>query len=71
MAPGMGEIGHHDAIQSEMMGEMCLVVDSNDNVVRAETKLACHKNDGVRHRAFSVLIFDSKPLPLIVKTKDP
>ena len=33
MAPEIGKIGDHDVIQSEMMGEMCLVVDSDDNVI--------------------------------------
>ena len=59
MAPEIGEVEDLDSIQAEMMGEMCLVVDSDDNVIGAETKLVCHKDDGIRHRAFSVLIFDS------------
>jgi len=67
MAPGVGEIEGHDSIQSEMMGEMCLVVDIDDNVVSSETKLDCHKNDGIRHRAFSVLIFDSQGRLLVQK----
>ncbi len=60
MASEIGKIGEHDEIQSEMMGEMCLVVDIDDNVIGAESKLSCHKDDGIRHRAFSVLIFDSR-----------
>ena len=67
MAPGVGDIEGHDSIQSEMMGEMCLVVDIDDNVVSSETKLDCHKNDGIRHRAFSVLIFDSQGRLLVQK----
>ena len=43
-----------------MMDEMCLLVDSEDRVIGSETKLDCHRNEGSRHRAFSVLIFDSK-----------
>jgi len=70
MAPEIGKIGHHDEIQSEMMGEMCLVVDIDDNVIGAETKLACHKDDGIRHRAFSVLIFDSRGRLLVQKRSD-
>ena len=60
MAPEIEDVGNHDSIQSEMMGEMCLVVDIEDNVTGVESKLICHNNDGIRHRAFSVLIFDSK-----------
>lgn len=67
MASEVGKIGKHDEIQSEMMGEMCLVVDIDDNVIGAETKLSCHKDDGIRHRAFSVLIFDSQGRLLVQK----
>jgi len=67
MAPEIGKIGEHDEIQSEMMGEMCLVVDIDDNVIGAESKLSCHKDDGIRHRAFSVLIFDSQGRLLVQK----
>ena len=33
MASEIGMIGSHDETQSEMMGEMCLVVDIDDNVI--------------------------------------
>ncbi len=67
MATEIGKIGDHDVVQSEMMGEMCLVVDSDDNVIGADTKLICHKDKGIRHRAFSVLIFDSLGRLLVQK----
>ena len=67
MATEIGELGDHDDIQSEMMSEMCLVVDNQDNVIGSETKHACHRGRGIRHRAFSVLIFDSKGRLLIQK----
>ena len=67
MTPEIGEVEDHDSIQAEMMGEMCLVIDSDDNVIGAETKLVCHKDDGIRHRAFSVLIFDSLGRLLVQK----
>ena len=57
----------HDSTQSEMMEEMCLVVDNDDNIIGAETKLSCHRNGGIRHRAFSVLIFDSRGRLLVQK----
>jgi len=67
MAPEIGDLGEHDEIQSEMMAEMCLVVDEQDNVIGSETKHACHRDGGIRHRAFSVLIFDSKGRLLVQK----
>jgi len=67
MAPEIDEVKDHDSIQAEMMGEMCLVVDSDDNVIGTETKLVCHKDDGISHRAFSVLIFDSLGRLLVQK----
>ena len=67
MTPEIGDVEDHDSMQAEMMGEMCLVVDSDDNVIGAETKLVCHKDGGIRHRAFSVLIFDSLGRLLVQK----
>ena len=39
MATEIGELGDHDDIQSEMMSEMCLVVDNQDNVIGSELSL--------------------------------
>ena len=49
-----------DSSQLEMMEEMCLVVDSEDNTISSASKIECHRGAGIRHRAFSVLIFDSE-----------
>ena len=49
-----------DSSQLEMMEEMCLVVDENDNIISSASKIDCHRGIGIRHRAFSVLIFDSE-----------
>tara|TARA_B100000900_G_scaffold416138_1_gene449415 strand:- start:11657 stop:13348 length:1692 start_codon:yes stop_codon:yes gene_type:complete len=49
-----------DSSQLEMMEEMCLVVDRNDQVMGSASKIDCHRGKGIRHRAFSVLIFDSE-----------
>ena len=49
-----------DSSQLEMMKEMCLVVDENDKVIDSVSKIYCHRGKGIRHRAFSVLIFDSE-----------
>ena len=49
-----------DSSQLEMMKEMCLVVDENDKAIDSVSKIDCHRGKGIRHRAFSVLIFDSE-----------
>jgi len=67
MRPEIPDLENHDSSQFEMMNEMCLVVDIDDNVTGSESKLICHKNEGIRHRAFSVLIFDSKGRLLVQK----
>jgi len=43
---------------SEMTEEMCLVVNETDVVLGSQSKLVCHYKEGIRHRAFSVLLFD-------------
>ena len=43
-----------------------VVVDSKDNFVRLEKKIKCHL-EGIRHRAFSVILFDKKGRMLIHK----
>ena len=57
----------HESSQLEMLDAMCLLVDSEDRVIGSETKLDCHRNEGSRHRAFSVLIFDSEGRLLVQK----
>ena len=60
MADANGALSGHDSMQAEMMDERCILVDSDDSVLGSETKLTCHYGDGLLHRAFSVLIFDSE-----------
>ena len=60
----------NDSSQSEMMGEMCILVDEGDNYTGSETKLSCHNGEGLRHRAFSVLIFDNIGRLLIQKRSE-
>ena len=67
MVPEISELEDHDEVQSEMMAEMCLIVDKQDNVIGSETKRNCHWGSGIRHRAFSVLIFDSQGRLLVQK----
>jgi len=37
-----------------------MAVDENDRVIDSVSKIDCHRGKGIRHRAFSVLIFDSE-----------
>ena len=53
--------------QVDMMQEMCILVDEGDNPVGKETKYNCHLAGGKLHRAFSILIFNSKNEMLIQK----
>jgi len=49
----------HEESQSEMMSENCILVDLDDHAIGSASKMECHIGDGKRHRAFSVLLFDS------------
>ena len=49
-----------DSSQAEMMEELVLCLDSGDNVIDSSSKFTTHHGEGIRHRAFSVLIFDNK-----------
>ena len=48
----------HDQSQTAMMAEAVILVDGNDRVMGAESKLEAHRGEGKLHRAFSVLLFD-------------
>ena len=61
-------LGEYDSNQSQMMGESCIRVNSNDDV-RACIKIDVHRNEGILHRAFSVLIFDNENRLLIQKDR--
>lgn len=60
MASSDRALSGHDSSQAVMMEESCLCLDENDAVVSTASKLHTHLGDGIRHRAFSVLIFDSQ-----------
>lgn len=49
------------------MKELILTVDENDNVTGTEEKVACHRGDGILHRAFHVMVFNSKGELLLTK----
>ena len=72
--PGIGAymksrelLGDYDSSQSEMMEESCIRVNSNDEVVGPVSKFQAHRDEGILHRAFSVLIFDNDNRLLIQK----
>lgn len=50
-----------------MTVEHVILVDEQDCEIGAMEKLAAHENGGVRHRAFSVFIFNSQGLWLLQK----
>ena len=53
--------------QADMMDEMCILVDEEDLPIGSASKLDCHRGAGLRHRAFSVLIFDDQDRLLLQK----
>eukprot|EP01135_Chromosphaera_perkinsii_P008908 Nk52_evm18s1524 gene=Nk52_evmTU18s1524 len=65
-----------DAIQIELMKEMCILLDENDNPIGGDTKKNCHlmKNitagDKLLHRAFSVFLFNTKGELLLQQRAD-
>ena len=59
MSDAIKHLEKHDPAQSEMMEEMCLLVDKEDNVIGTMSKLDCHFGEGHRHRAFSVIIVNN------------
>ena len=65
MVDGANALSGYDNSQAEMMAERCILVDLEDNMIGSESKLVCHNEEGLLHRAFSVLIFDSENRLLI------
>ncbi|XP_041824502.1 isopentenyl-diphosphate Delta-isomerase 1 isoform X2 [Melanotaenia boesemani] len=65
---------HLDEKQVQLLAEMCIVVDSNDRKIGADTKKNCHLNSnidkGLLHRAFSVFLFNSEEKLLLQQRSD-
>ena len=70
MANGISQLRGYDEEQKEMMKENCIVVDENDLILGQESKINCHLNEGILHRAFSVLLFNSENELLIQQRAD-
>ncbi len=60
----------HDSEQLLMMEELCILVDARDRSIGSASKREIHLGEGQRHRAFSVLIFDSDERLLIQRRSD-
>tara|TARA_B100001245_G_scaffold235409_1_gene223175 strand:- start:10 stop:681 length:672 start_codon:yes stop_codon:yes gene_type:complete len=53
-------LNKHDAEQVAFMAEECILVDESDAVTGSASKADCHHGEGVLHRAFSILLFNSE-----------
>jgi len=67
MVGNNSELIGYDEEQVQMMTENCIVVDENDQILGYDSKINCHLGEGKLHRAFSVLLFNSKNELLIQK----
>ena len=67
MTDALSGLQGYDEDQVRMMDELCIIVDNEDNVKGQDTKVNCHLGKGKLHRAFSVLLFNSKGKLLIQK----
>lgn len=47
--------------------ESLIVVDQKDNIIGYENKIKCHEDEGILHRAFSILIFNDQKQLLLQK----
>jgi len=63
-----------DKTQVGLLKELCILVDSKDKPIKAETKENCHLmkniNQGMLHRAFSVFLFNTKGELLLQQRSD-
>ena len=55
-----GALDGKDSDQTPMMSESCIIVDNEDVAIGSLSKLESHYMAGSLHRAFSVLLFNSK-----------
>ncbi|KAM4828570.1 isopentenyl-diphosphate delta-isomerase 2-like [Thomomys bottae] len=65
---------HLDELQRKRLEEMCIIIDDHDRVIGCETKMNCHLNEniakGLRHRSFSVLLFNMEDQLLVQERSD-
>jgi isopentenyl-diphosphate delta-isomerase len=53
-----------DVTNKDSRKELLILVDDNDNEKGLDTKENCHKGNGLRHRAFGILLFEGERLLL-------
>lgn len=56
----LARLKNHDGEQASLMAESIIAVDEWDNVIGPMSKIHAHQGPGSFHRAFSLLVFDSK-----------
>ena len=61
----LARLKNHDGEQASLMAESIIAVDEWDNVIGPMSKIHAHQGPGAFHRAFSLLVFDSKKQPSI------
>ncbi|XP_054159256.1 isopentenyl-diphosphate Delta-isomerase 1-like [Oppia nitens] len=63
-----------DPKQVQLLSEQCIVVDENDKPIGPKSKKECHLmsniDNGLIHRAFSVMLFNSKGEFLVTQRSD-
>ncbi|XP_075152704.1 isopentenyl-diphosphate delta isomerase [Haematobia irritans] len=74
-AKPMADSKPHDALQQLALKEQCILVNEKDEVIGSDSKENCHRVDPKTkevklHRAFSVLLFNTKGEMLVQKRSD-
>lgn len=64
------QLAGHDEQQAALMAESLIAVDEWDNVLGPISKVEAHRGPGQFHRAFSLLVFDSKQRLLLQKRSE-
>lgn len=60
-------LGDADPVQADLMAEAVIAVTEKDEVIGPVSKLEAHRGPGAFHRAFSLLLFNSKGEMLLQK----
>ena len=73
-SPLINTVSNLDPKQVELLNEECIVVDENDKPLGSKSKKECHLmvniDNGLIHRAFSVMLFNSKGEFLITQRSE-
>jgi isopentenyl-diphosphate delta-isomerase len=63
-------MNYHKENKVSFDDEMLILVDEEDQIVGYKDKLSCHADSGIRHRAFSIFIFNDAGQVLMQKRSD-